>query len=277
MAGPGDEPGPFGMTPAHSPRSDFPWWLVVLAGLGLWLFAEVWASPIYAQVMATLAKGIWITVLVTLLAFAMASGLGLGLALASQSRFVVVRQMARFYVEVVRGVPIIVLLLYVAFAATPALVAAWNWLTGPLGLEPLRGRDISLLARAVIALTIAYSAFLAEVFRAGLVSVDAGQIEAAEALGLNGWQRFRHIVFPQAFRTILPPLGNDFVAMVKDSSLVSVLGVADITQLGKVTAAGNFRYFETYNVVALIYLTMTIGLSLGLRRLEARLRAQGER
>jgi len=277
MAGPGDEPGPFGMTPAHSPRSDFPWWLVVLAGLGLWLFAEVWASPIYAQVMATLAKGIWITILVTLLAFALASGLGLGLALASQSRFVVVRQMARFYVEVVRGVPIIVLLLYVAFAATPALVAAWNWLTGPLGLEPLRGRDISLLARAVIALTIAYSAFLAEVFRAGLVSVDAGQIEAAEALGLNGWQRFRHIVFPQAFRTILPPLGNDFVAMVKDSSLVSVLGVADITQLGKVTAAGNFRYFETYNVVALIYLTMTIGLSLGLRRLEARLRAQGER
>ncbi len=277
MAGPGGEPGPFGMTPAHSPRSDFPWWLVVLAGLGLWLFAEVWASPIYAQVMATLAKGIWITILVTLLAFALASGLGLGLALASQSRFVVVRQMARFYVEVVRGVPIIVLLLYVAFAATPALVAAWNWLTGPLGLEPLRGRDISLLARAVIALTIAYSAFLAEVFRAGLVSVDAGQIEAAEALGLNGWQRFRHIVFPQAFRTILPPLGNDFVAMVKDSSLVSVLGVADITQLGKVTAAGNFRYFETYNVVALIYLTMTIGLSLGLRRLEARLRAQGER
>ena len=277
MAGPGDEPGPFGMTPAHSPRSDFPWWLVVLAGLGLWLFAEVWASPIYAQVMATLAKGIWITILVTLLAFAMASGLGLGLALASQSRLLVVRQMARFYVEVVRGVPIIVLLLYVAFAATPALVAAWNWLTGPLGLEPLRGRDISLLARAVIALTIAYSAFLAEVFRAGLVSVDAGQIEAAEALGLNRWQRFRHIVFPQAFRTILPPLGNDFVAMVKDSSLVSVLGVADITQLGKVTAAGNFRYFETYNVVALIYLTMTIGLSLGLRRLEARLRAQGER
>ena len=79
-------------------------------------------------------------------------------------------------------------------------------------------------------------------------------------------------MFPQAFRTILPPLGNDFVAMVKDSSLVSVLGVADITQLGKVTAAGNFRYFETYNVVALIYLLMTITLSLALRRLEQALR-----
>jgi len=277
MAGPGNEPGPFGMTRAHPPGSDFPWWLGLLAALGVWLFYQVWASAIYAQVMATLAKGIWITLLVTVLAFALACGLGLGLALASQSRLLVVRQMARFYVEVVRGVPIIVLLLYVAFAATPALVEAWNWLTGPFGLEPMRGRDFSLLVRAIIALTIAYSAFLAEVFRAGLVSVDAGQIEAAEALGLNGWQRFRHIVFPQAFRTILPPLGNDFVAMVKDSSLVSVLGVADITQLGKVTAAGNFRYFETYNVVALIYLTMTITLSLGLRRLEARLRAKGKR
>jgi ABC-type amino acid transport system permease subunit len=82
------------------------------------------------------------------------------------------------------------------------------------------------------------------------------------------------VVFPQAFRTILPPLGNDFVAMVKDSSLVSVLGVLDVTQLGKVTAAGNFRYFETYNVVALIYLMMTITLSVLLRRLEARLRAR---
>ena len=92
------------------------------------------------------------------------------------------------------------------------------------------------------------------------------------SLGLTGWQRFRHIVFPQAFRTILPPLGNDFVAMVKDSSLVSILGVADITQLGKVQVAGNFRYFETYNMVALLYLVMTIGLSLGLRRIEARLK-----
>ncbi len=141
-----------------------------------------------------------------------------------------------------------------------------------MGCQSWRTRDFPLLWRAIIALTLAYSAFLAEIFRAGLQSVDRGQIEAAKALGLNRWQRFRHIVFPQAFRTILPPLGNDFVAMVKDSSLVSVLGVADITQLGKVTAAGNFRYFETYNVVALIYLTMTITLSLVLRRIEARMR-----
>jgi ABC-type amino acid transport system permease subunit len=205
-------------------------------------------------------------------AFASAALLGLGIAAASLSRHVVLRQTARFYVEIIRGVPILVLLLYVAFVGTPGLVAGWNWAAGWLGVEPVRTRDFSLLWRAVMALTIGYSAFLSEVFRAGLQSVEVGQVEAAEALGLNRWQRFRHVVFPQAFRTILPPLGNDFVAMIKDSSLVSVLGVLDVTQLGKVTAAGNFRYFETYNVVALIYLTMTVGLSILLRRLEVRLR-----
>ncbi|MDZ4096346.1 MAG: amino acid ABC transporter permease [Paracoccaceae bacterium] len=256
---------------------DFPYWLLIVAAVGGWLFYRVLADDLYAQVLTTLSKGIAITVFVTLVAFSLACLLGLGLALAAMSRFVVVRQVARLYVEIVRGIPIIVLLLYVAFVLAPGVVAFWNGLSGPLGFDPWRTRDFSLLWRAVIALTIAYSAFLAEVFRAGLLSVDAGQTEAAQALGLNGWQRFRHILFPQAFRTILPPLGNDFVAMVKDSSLVSVLGVTDITQLGKVTSAGNFRYFETYNVVALIYLTMTITLSLILRRIEAQLRARQER
>lgn len=253
---------------------DRPYWLMALVAIGLWLFYEVWANEIYADVMATLVKGIGVTVAVTVIAYTSACVLGLLLALAGMSRFIVLRQSARFYIEVVRGVPIMVLLLYVAFAAAPALVIAVNWFGGWFGLDPWKTRDFPLIARAVIALTIAYSAFLAEVFRAGLLSVEAGQIEAAKALGLNGLQRFRHIVFPQAFRTILPPLGNDFIAMVKDSSLVSILGVSDITQLGKVTAAGNFRYFETYNVVALVYLTMTIALSLILRRLEQRLRVR---
>ena len=256
---------------------DFPWWLVVLCAIGAFLYYQVWVSEIYSQVMATLATGIYVTVYVTLIGYGMACLLGLLLAMAGLSRYQVLRQAARFYVEIVRGIPIMVLLLYVAFVISPAFVVAWNWLTHPLGFDPMKTRDFPLLWRAIIALTVAYSAFLAEIFRAGLQAVDKGQIEAAQALGLNGWQRFRHVVFPQAFRTILPPLGNDFVAMVKDSSLVSVLGVADITQLGKVTAAGNFRYFETYNVVALIYLTMTISLSLLLRRLEARLKARKER
>lgn len=265
------------MTRPPDQDSDFPYWLLLLAGVGLYLFWQVVANELYAQVLRTLVKGIGITIFVTVVSFALASALGLALALAALSHSIVLRQIARTYVEVIRGIPIIVLLLYVAFVLAPAMVVAWNWLTSPAGFDPWRTRDFPLLWRAIIALTIAYSAFLAEVFRAGLRSVDRGQIEAAQALGLNGWQRFRHIVFPQAFRTILPPLGNDFVAMVKDSSLVSVLGVSDITQLGKVTAAGNFRYFETYNVVALVYLTMTITLSLVLRRLERRMRGPEQR
>jgi polar amino acid transport system permease protein len=265
------------MTPNAKPDSEFPWWLILVVGVGLYLFYEVLSDADYAAVLANLSKGIAITVMVTLVAYGSACVIGLLLAVGCLSRFVVIRQLCRLYIEVMRGVPIIVLLLYVAFVLAPALVLAWNWATGPLGFEPARARDIPLLWRAVAALALAYSAFLAEIFRAGLQAVDKGQIEAAKALGLTGWMRFRHVVFPQAFRLILPPLGNDFVAMVKDSSLVSVLGVGDITQLAKVTAAGNFKYFETYNVAALIYLTITIGLSLVLRRVEARLRDRSVR
>jgi len=262
------------MIPTSPDDKDFPWWLVIVLATGAYLFWQVFTVEIYSRVLGTLTQGIWITIYVTIVAYFSACLIGLGLAVAQLSRFIVLRQAARLYVEVVRGIPIIVLLLYVAFVLAPAMVSGWNWIAESIGLDPIRTRDFTLLWRAVIALTIAYSSFLAEVFRAGLQSVDEGQIEAAEALGLSRWQRFRFIVFPQAFRTIMPPLGNDFVAMVKDSSLVSVLGVTDVTQLGKVLAAGNFRYFETYNVVALVYLTMTITLSLAMRRLEKHMRAR---
>ena len=263
------------MQPNAKPETDFPWWLVILGVIGALLFWQVWTSAVYSAALGKLAQGAVITVIVAVVAYGSACLMGLGLALMGMSRFIVLRQIARFYIEVMRGVPIIVLLLYVAFVLAPALIVAVNWVTSWVGIEPWKTRDFPLIARATIALMLAYSAFLAEIFRAGLQAVDKGQIEAAQALGLNGWQRFRHITFPQAFRMILPPLGNDFVAMVKDSSLVSVLGVSDITQLAKVTAAGNFRYFETYNVAALLYLTMTISLSLVLRRIEARLRLRG--
>jgi His/Glu/Gln/Arg/opine family amino acid ABC transporter permease subunit len=253
----------------RSEKADFPYWLVAVAGLLVWAFWQVATNDVYADVLGKLRQGIGITLLVSVVGYLSACALGLGLALMQLSRSIILRQVARFYVEVMRGLPILVLLLYVAFVLAPALVALWNWLP----FEDIRTRDFPLLWRAVLALVLAYASFLAEVFRAGLQSVDTGQIEAAEALGLNRWQRFRFIVFPQAIRTILPPLGNDFVAMVKDSSLVSVVGVLDIAQIGKLTAAGNFRYFETYNVVALVYLTMTIGLSLALRAFEQRLRA----
>lgn len=253
-------------------KDDFPYWLVALFMLGVAGFGAIAVSPHYADVLVKLSKGVKITVFVSVIGFASASAIGLLLAVSSLSRFIVLRQLARFYIEVIRGLPILVILLYVSFVVAPALVVGWNWVAESVGLDPVRSRDFTFLWRAIIALMIGYSAFIAEVFRAGILSVDEGQIEAAEALGLNGWQRFRLIIFPQAIRTILPPLGNDFIAMVKDSSLVSVLGVLDITQLGKLTAVANFRYFETYNVVAILYLTLTVTLSLMLRKLEERMR-----
>lgn len=256
-------------------KADFPWWLVVAAAIAIALGLAILFNPLYGQVFSTVAQGIWITVWVSLVAFFFASILGLFLAIMSRSEYVAVRQVARFYVEIMRGVPLLVLLFYIAFVGAPATVYFWNFITQPLqnaGLvDPLLVRDFSLLWRAIIALVLAYSAFLAEIFRAGIQAVDAGQIEAAKALGLRRFPRFRLIVMPQATRTILPPYGNDFIAMVKDSSLVSVLGVVDITQMGKVYASGSFRFFETYSVVAYIYLILTIGLSLLLRWVERRL------
>ncbi|RFC68375.1 MULTISPECIES: amino acid ABC transporter permease [Mesorhizobium] len=257
-------------------RPDFPYWLVAAILIAIAVAVLIATSGLYSQVFATVAKGVGVTVRVTLIGYALASALGLAVALMGLSRSTVISQIARFYIEIVRGVPMLVLLFWIAFVGAPAMVALWNVLTQPLQALGLLGeasvRDFSLEWRAIIALTIGYSAFIAEIFRAGIQSVEVGQVEAAKALGLGRYRRFRHVVWPQAFRTILPPYSNDFVAMVKDSSLVSVLGVADITQMGKIYASGSFRFFETYSIVAYIYLILTIGLSLALRALERRMR-----
>ena len=266
--------------PKPASGKEFPYWLAAAALIAVAAALAIAASDLYSQVFGVVAKGIGITVFVTVVGFALACLIGLGIALMALSGSVVLRQVARFYVEIVRGIPILVLLFWIAFVGAPALVVGWNFLAAPLHragiVEPLLVRDVSLLWRAIIALTIGYSAFIAEVFRAGIQSVDAGQVEAAKALGLSPFQRFRLVVLPQAIRIILPPLGNDFVAMVKDSSLVSVLGVADITQMGKIYASGSFRFFETYSIVAYVYLLLTVGLSLALRALERRLRRAQE-
>lgn len=134
------------------------------------------------------------------------------------------------------------------------------------------GQSISNNSRGIIALSIIYGAFLAEVFRAGIESVPLGQTEAARSLGLNGRQAMRHVVLPQAIRNVLPALGNDFIAMLKDSSLISVLAVRDITQMARLHAGSTFRFRESYLVLTFLYLSMTIALSLFLRWYEKRLR-----
>ena len=252
--------------------SRLPYWLLailLLLVLGLW---AITADQTYSSIFRTLSGGVLTTLWVTIVAFIAATLLGLLIALARTSPIRILREFATFYVEIIRGIPILVFLFYIAFVAAPAMVSGFNWVFAPLiewGWMPsatVRGFDF--VWRAIFALTVCYSAFIAEIFRAGIEAVGRGQIEAARSLGLSRWHCFRLIIFPQALRTILPPLGNDFVSMVKDSALVSALGVQDITQLGKLSAASSFLFFETYNVVAFLYLTMTISLSLLVRWLE---------
>ncbi|KKB10848.1 amino acid ABC transporter [Devosia geojensis] len=266
--------------PRRSPSrtARIPYWLLAMALLfviGLW---QITTDAGYAAIFRTLSGGVLTTLWVSFVAFAGATVLGLLIALMRTSGVRVLSEIATFYVEFIRGIPILVFLFYVAFVGAPAIVGGINWLATPLigaGLvEPLTVRAFDFVWRAIVALTVCYSAFIAEIFRAGIEAVDRGQIEAARALGLSPWRTFRFIVFPQALRTILPPLGNDFVATIKDSALVSALGVQDITQLGKVYSSGTFRFFETYNVVAFLYLTMTISLSLLVRAMEQRMKRE---
>lgn len=261
------------------PRREIPYWLIaaaLLAVLFLWLIV---ADNDYRIIFSALRHGVLVTLWVTIVAFALAASLGLLVALGRLSRSRIVREIATFYVEIVRGIPVLVLLFYIAFVGAPQLVAAWNWAFAwaiEAGLLPaLTVRNFDLTWRAIVALTISYSAYLAEIFRAGIESVPKGHVEAAWSLGLNRRQTYRFIILPQAVRTVLPPLGNDFVAMIKDSALVSALGVQDITQLGKVYSASTFRFFETYNVVAFLYLVMTLSLSLMVRALEQRMKRRG--
>jgi polar amino acid transport system permease protein len=258
--------------PPSQRRREFPLWLLALLLLGVLVLWLITSNADYAEIGIVLVRGIGTTLWVTFVAFGLACGLGLVVAVARTSPFYLLRQLATFYVELIRGIPILVFLFYVAFVGAPWLVVAVNFVLTPFTAagwtEPLSIRELDFTWRAVFALTVCYSAFIAEIFRAGIEAVDRGQIEAARALGLRPRHVFRFIVAPQALRTILPPLGNDFVSMIKDSALVSALGVQDITQIGKVYAASTFKFFETYNVIAFLYLTMTISLSLLVRMLE---------
>jgi len=261
--------------PPHR-RREIPWWLLAILLLGLITFWQIIADEGMRTIFNALSAGIITTLWVTGVAFILASLLGLIVAMARTSRFRVLQEVATFYVEIVRGIPLLVVLFYVAFVGAPAMVDGANWLLSPLigqgWMPPLTVRNFDFTWRAIVALTLCYSAFLAEIFRAGIEAVGRGQHEAAWSLGLSRWDTFRFIIFPQALRTILPPYGNDFVSMIKDSALVSALGVQDITQLGKVYSSGTFKFFETYNIVAFLYLTMTISLSLLVRLMEHRLK-----
>ncbi len=270
-------------TRRRSPADYFarlPYWLLATLLLGVLLLWNLLADTDYTLIVKAVSKGVGVTLYICLIAYGLSLLVGLIFGLARVSRKRLIFEVATFYVEIIRGVPMLVILFYIAFVGAPGLVELFHWAGRELQGKGLHAvgtplaefsiRQLSFSSRAVLALVIGYSAFIAEIFRAGIESVERGQMEAALSLGMSRGQAMWHVILPQAIRRVLPPLGNDFIAMLKDSALVSVLGVQDITQLGRLYATSTFRFFETYNVVAFLYLVMTIGLSLVVRFWEKR-------
>ena len=267
--------------PISGRLSGIPWWLVAIIFIAIWAGYTIYTRENFRDAFEFILIGISITISTTLYAYAIAIVIGLVAGLGRVSRNVFLRNISRLYVELIRGVPILVLIFYIALVAVPDSLHLFNalgrWLTsiglGFLGdpISRLDNQAISLNFRAIIALSVTYGAFLAEIFRAGIQSIGRGQMEAARSLGMSYGQAMRHVILPQAIRNVLPALGNDFVAMVKDSSLVSVLAVRDITQVARLYAGRTFRFREAYTTLAVLYLLMTLVLSFFVQLLERRL------
>jgi polar amino acid transport system permease protein len=205
-----------------------------------------------------LLKGAVVTVQVTAGSFLLSSIIGLVLALMMVSKVRAISMFAIGLVNVIRGLPIIVQLFYIYFVL------------------PDFGIQLTAIQAGVIGLGIAYSAYQAENFRAGIQAIHQGQIEAAESLGMRGAMVMRRVVLPQAFRIALPPYGNTLVMMLKDSSLVSTITVAEMTRAGQLIASSTFENMTVYTLVALLYLALSLPLGYGLRRLEARIGKRGK-
>jgi len=262
--------------------SSLPWWAIILLATGLVLAYLILANERYHETFNYLATGVVMTLRITVSSYSIATVIGLVTGLARTSKRVIPFTLSTLYVETVRGVPLIVLMLYTAFIIIPgvaALIAGIGRLGASIGLggffvslQGTTSRDISLELRAIIALGFGYGAYEAEIFRAGIQSIGRGQMEAARSLGMTYSQAMRHIILPQAIRRVLPPLGNDFIACLKDSSLATVLAVNELTQLGRLRRSSTFRVFETFNVLTFLYLAMTLFLSGVVRWLERRLK-----
>lgn len=256
--------------------STMPLWALVIMLMGLFLVYQFLFDETYIAIIRYLIDGVRLTIYVTLTAYSLSLILGLTTAVWQMSDKLVIRNLAQLYVQVIRGVPIIVQIFYWAFVIFPLFNKLGSWMVeinflASVGI-PLSEWKSEFVTRGIFALAFSYGAFSSEIFRAGIQSIEKGQREAAMALGLSKFQAFLFVIFPQAVRRILPPLGNDFIAMLKETSLVSVLGVGEITQLGKKYGAASFLYPPTYNTVAFLYLSMTLLLSLGVRTMEKRLR-----
>ena len=236
-------------------------WVFIMLVLITWMVYTIISGDEYIKAFNFIIPGIRITFGATFVSFliALILGLFLGIGRISDNKFL--STISRTYIEFVRGIPILILIFTMAFVV---VVDAAEFLN-------INNGNVPMIIRAIIALSVFYGAYIAEVFRAGIESVPVGQREGGASLGLSERQVMRHIVLPQAFRNMLPALGNDFISMMKDSSLLSVLAVQDLTYKGRLYSGSTFRFQETYLVLTVLYLCITLLLSGLQRRLERKL------
>jgi len=201
-----------------------------------------------------LLHGMVISIELTVIVMALGLTFGLVVALARLSRRRSVRSAASVYVELVRGTPCLLQLFYIYFVL------------------PAVGIKLPPFTAGVIGLTINYAAYLSEVYRAGIQAVAKGQLEAAHALGMSRSLTMRLVILPQALRIVVPPLGNYFISLFKDTSLVSVITVRELVYTGQIIAAVNYQYFAVFTIVGIIYLALSYPGSLGVQYLERRMR-----
>ena len=187
-----------------------------------------------------LIAGACITVEITALTVFFGMVIGICVSLIRMSDFKILRWMGNVYVDFIRGTPLLIQIFLVYFA-----------------LPSIIGHRVDAYFAAISACSINSGAYMAEVFRGGIQSIDIGQMEAGRSLGMTWWQTMRYVILPQAFKRIIPPLGNEFIAMLKDSSLVSVIGFEELTRRGQLIIARTYASFEIWMAVAIIYLILT--------------------
>jgi polar amino acid transport system permease protein len=245
------------LIPGKGEKSAFSAWRISFFGaIALLVILPIIRPDPYTKILEFLPDGIAKTFEVTLLSIAFALVVGLITGIGRISRTRVLNRIATVYVEVIRGIPLLVQIFYIYYALGKIV-------------------QVPDIMAAVIAMTVCYGAYLGEIFRAGIQSIHKGQMEAAIALGLTRSQALSRVILPQTVRVVLPPLGNEFIALLKDSSLVSILAVSDLLRRGREYASKTFYYFEALTVVALVYLVMTLFFSRLVALMEERMNRRG--
>ena len=267
------KPRPSGSKLLYAPGAESimridPWWGLVALVIGLTvILITVRADPFW-RILLFVRDGITVTITITVSAFIFVLILGMIGGLGRLSRNPFIHGISTLYVEIVRGIPLLVQLIWWYFAF-PVVI---QQIGRGLNISPLANYRANAIYTAITALVVCYGAYMSEIYRAGIQSIPKGQIEAARSLGMTHFQSMRHVTLPQAIRVILPPVGNEFIALLKDSSLVSIIAVADLTRRGREFMATHFNPIEVWTMVALLYLVMTLFSARGVAWLEKKTR-----